>query len=117
MKRQFATLRTIAFLCLACMAGIARGQANFAGRLDASFHPPTDIGIPLYVHETYAVAIQPDGRVLFGGRMHFEGDEIIRLNTDGSRDSTFNGGAPVEFTDISAMTVQPDGAILLGGGN
>jgi uncharacterized delta-60 repeat protein len=97
------------------LSGIARGQANFAGRLDASFHPPTDIGIPLFVHETYAVAIQSDGRVLFGGRMDYEGDELIRLNIDGSRDSTFNGGAPVGFTEISAIIVQPDGAILVAG--
>src|SRR4030095_8196993 len=120
MNRQ-STALPIAFLCLAlalaCMTGIARGQATFAGRLDASFHPPTDIGVPLYVHETYAVAIQPDGKVLFGGRMNYEGDELIRLHPDGSRDSTFNGGAPVGFTEISAIAVQPDGAILVAGAN
>jgi uncharacterized delta-60 repeat protein len=47
--------------------------------------------------------------------MNYEGDELIRLNADGSRDSTFNSGAPVGFNEISAIVVQPDGAILVAG--
>jgi uncharacterized delta-60 repeat protein len=72
----------------------------------------------------YAIAIQPDGKILAGGSCNVGPDPsmgLIRLNTDGSLDNTFDGDGILSFdagttTDwISSLVVQPDGKILAAG--
>jgi uncharacterized delta-60 repeat protein len=64
----------------------------------------------------YAVATQPDGKVLLGG--DFTGVQgkyrqgLARLNPDGSLDTTFRTGVD---GSIRTIALQPDGKILLGG--
>jgi uncharacterized delta-60 repeat protein len=69
----------------------------------------------------YAVAVQPDGKILVGGRFTMIGgggtgsvsrNRLARLNVDGSVDTIFNPGAN---GDVLALAVQPDGKILVGG--
>ncbi|RYZ32320.1 MAG: hypothetical protein EOP49_37705, partial [Sphingobacteriales bacterium] len=92
---------------------IARLNSN--GSLDQTFRPA--IGVHESSHVA-AIALQPDGRVLLGG--HFTDPDgtktvmIIRLNSDGSVDSTFN---PKTHTDdsILSIAVQKDGRILIAG--
>ena len=62
--------------------------------------------------------IQPDGKILVAGNFHlvngaFHG-YIVRFNTDGSLDTTFNttGG---QSNQIMAMGLQSDGKIIIGG--
>lgn len=78
----------------------------------------------------YSVVLQPDGKILVGGSFSsyntYDGPNfisvpvgrILRLNTDGSIDSTFNSGA-VGFNsaneEVKALALQPDGKILVGG--
>jgi uncharacterized delta-60 repeat protein len=81
-----------------------------SGSVDASFHPPVpDV-------EARTVAIQPDKKILLGGRFsHLGADSrrgVARLNPDGTVDPTFD--AKVEG-DIHAIAVQSDGKILIGG--
>lgn len=77
-----------------------------------------------------AAALQPDGRLLIGGRSvvsnsasHFA---VIRLNSDGTLDTRFEGpsggGAGIavfpmgqNYDQVTAMAVQPDGRIVLTG--
>ena len=68
--------------------------------------------------EVNAVAIQSDGKILVGGNFtQYNGtarNRIVRLETDGSIDTTFGIGTGFNAT-IWAITVQSDGKILVGG--
>jgi len=91
--------------------GIARLLPN--GSLDASFGSnlePTNAVI-------YALARQPDGKLLVGGA--FSGVDghpvpgLARLSADGSLDGSFLADAAIR--SASAMALQPDGRIVVGG--
>jgi uncharacterized delta-60 repeat protein len=70
----------------------------------------------------WSIALQPDGKILVGGGFtSYSGvtrNYIIRLNSDGTIDNTFNigtgttGGFNVE---VNTIALQPDGKILVGG--
>lgn len=64
-----------------------------------------------------AVALQPDGKAIVGGSFtKFDGvnrNRLIRLNTDGSVDTSFN--AFVMNGEVRTILVLPDGKILVGG--
>jgi uncharacterized delta-60 repeat protein len=66
----------------------------------------------------YTVSIQSDGKILVGGDFtSYSGlstNRIIRLNTDGSVDSTFTVGSGFSGL-VDVITVQSDGKILIGG--
>jgi uncharacterized delta-60 repeat protein len=68
--------------------------------------------------EAVALAIQSDGKILVGGNFTtYKGtarNRIIRLETDGSIDTTFGIGTGFNAT-VWAITIQPDGKILVGG--
>jgi uncharacterized delta-60 repeat protein len=63
-----------------------------------------------------AIAIQPDGKILMVGAFTtyhgLPANRIVRLNTNGSVDLTFNASAN---TNINAVVLQPDGKTLIGG--
>ncbi len=83
------------------------------GGLDLSFNPGT--GANGWV---YAVALQPDGKVLIGGdftQVNGTGRaRIARLNTNGVVDVSFNSGSGAN-NRVTTIAVQPDGKILAGG--
>jgi uncharacterized delta-60 repeat protein len=62
--------------------------------------------------------IQPDGKIIVGGRFSLYGlhDEIglIRLNSDGTKDTTFNIGF-LDYALTKKILLQPDGKIILLG--
>ncbi len=97
-------------------AGVERlfvARLNADGSLDASFDPA--IGASGAV---YALALQPDGRVLIGGAFQFfDGaprGRVARLNADGSLDASFDpGDGANDF--VAALALTPDGRVLLGG--
>ena len=65
-----------------------------------------------------AIAIQPDGKIVAVG----EGAgimQVLRYNSNGSLDSTFNGTGRAEMTSgtASAVALQPDGKIIVAGDN
>ena len=63
--------------------------------------------------------IQPDGKILVGGGfITYNGvtvNGIVRLNTDGSIDDTFDTGVGALGGVVRSIKVQPDGKILIGG--
>ncbi|WP_395700282.1 hypothetical protein [Aquabacterium sp.] len=90
------------------------GRLNADGSVDAGFNPGAN-------SEAYAVAVQPDGKILLGGNFQALGGGtgttarrfIGRLNADGSVDASFNPGASGGV--VTALALQPDGKILAGG--
>lgn len=83
------------------------------GSVDSSF--PSGSGPDSYV---YAIAMQPDGKVLIGGAFTVVNGvtrrRIARLNTDGSLDTSF-ALANIADGEVRTITVQPDGKTLIGG--
>src|SRR5690554_521451 len=89
-------------------------QLNTDGSLDTSF----DIGNG-FNQGVLSTALQPDGKILVGGAFieyNWEPqNRIIRLNTDGSLDDSFNIGTGFNNL-VFSIAVQPDGKIIIGGG-
>lgn len=93
---------------------------NYIGRLNADGSVDADL-VGGANRSIYAVAVQPDGKVLVGGVFTTLGDGgpgttprnyLGRFNVDGSLDTSFNPGAN---DTVNALAVQPDGKILVGG--
>ncbi|MBN3862502.1 hypothetical protein HCU66_09730 [Pseudomonas frederiksbergensis] len=86
-----------------------------------------DAWLPLGVpgSEACDICVQDDGRILLVANHHFERADhvgmLIRINADGSLDSTFNGRGFVMVrhllmnSRLNSLTVQRDGQILVGG--
>lgn len=93
-------------------SGIVR--LNPDGSIDSSFNIRN--GFDKYV---YAMALQSDQKIIVGGSfLAFDGisqKRIVRLNTDGSLDVTFESGTGFSKGDIRSILVQPDDRILIGG--
>ncbi len=83
------------------------------GSLDTSFNPGSVANSGVL-----SIASQPDGKILIGGWLtQYNGttrNDIARLNSDGSLDTSFNPGSGVHGS-ISSIALQPDGKILIGG--
>ena len=67
----------------------------------------------------YALAVQPDGKILAGGGFTTLGGQtrnsLGRLNADGSLDSNFNPAASGLSASVKSLALQADGRILVGG--
>lgn len=67
----------------------------------------------------YALAVQPDGKVLAGGYVQQPNKTIsfglVRLLPDGTHDPTFNAVASPDTAAIYTIALQPDGKIIVGG--
>ncbi len=98
-------------------------RLNADGSLDTAFNA----GGSGFLFSSYpvfstvnALALQNDGKILVGGYFDtFNGTTgpagIMRLNADGSHDTTFNNGGSGGFIAY-AIVVLDDGKILIGGG-
>ncbi|HTD65293.1 MAG TPA: immunoglobulin domain-containing protein [Candidatus Limnocylindria bacterium] len=91
--------------------GIAR--LNSDGSLDATFDPGSGAN-----SDVLALDVQPDGKILVGGRFRsFNGrarHQIARLNSDGMLDPTFDPG-PGPDAEVLSIRVLSDGKIMIGG--
>lgn len=89
-------------------------RLNSNGSIDTSFNCSI-----MYGNGTvYDTLIQADGKIIVGGAFSpgtgFNGNNIMRLNTDGSLDNNFMSG--IGFSGyITAVSLQNDGKILAGG--
>jgi uncharacterized delta-60 repeat protein len=92
--------------------GVVRLNTN--GSLDTSFNCPVLYGNVAITSS----AIQNDGKIIFGGGFNAfnasVGDNIMRLNTDGTLDATLVTGTGFS-SNVSALAIQNDGKILAGG--
>jgi len=102
--------------------GIVVARYNSNGSLDTSFNGTGMVTTP--GGSGYAVALQPDGKIVVAGDASNGNDydfAVVRYNTDGSLDTTFNGTGGVT-TPIGAsndfgfgIALQPDGKIVVVG--
>ncbi len=110
---RFTTLRPNGATVATTRNYIARVDAD--GTLDIGFNPNAS-------HEVSSLALQPDGKVLLGGRfvsLQPNGavtattrNCVARVNADGSLDTGFDPNASY---NVNCVTLQADGKVLLGG--
>ena len=98
-------------------------RLNADGTLDPAFYTNTG----MFDNLIYAIALQPDGKILVGGQFtQFDGvtrNRLVRLNADGTEDTAFNNNLGTGFYystiynpgRVRTIYVQPDGKILVGG--
>ncbi len=82
------------------------GRLHPDGTLDTAFNPTTGGWVG-------CVAVQPDGKIVVGNSYRFQGSTLYRLNEDGSPDSTFT--CNLAYNSVNALAVQPDGKLLVAG--
>ncbi len=102
------------------------------GVLDTTFAGDGKLSVPIApgsgVDEAWALAIQPDGRIVMAGHCQMGGTTgedkcLARINPNGTLDTTFAAGgtltiaiAPGTQSDHTyAVTLQPDGRIITAG--
>ena len=100
---------------------------NIDGSLDASFGTGGKVTTPIGTGQdiAYAVAIQPDGRIVAAGNSlngsNYDDFALARYNINGSLDATFNTTGrvttPIGTYDDYAydVAIQPDGKIVAAG--
>jgi uncharacterized delta-60 repeat protein/uncharacterized repeat protein (TIGR01451 family) len=101
------------FLNVNGVSRIRIARLNPDGSLDTSFDPGYGID-----NTVYALTLQADGKILAGGSFQYAGaqnrNSIVRLNTNGTVDQTFDPGDGADDT-IYSISVQPDGGIIACG--
>jgi uncharacterized delta-60 repeat protein len=90
-------------------------RLNPNGSLDTTFNS-NGAG---FNSEVRTVVVQADGKVLAGGFFTaYNGTQVgrlVRLNADGSLDTTFNAGGAGANSTVLSLAVQVDGKVLVGG--
>ncbi|MCC2548037.1 T9SS type A sorting domain-containing protein [Hymenobacter sp. BT175] len=90
-------------------------RLNADGSRDATFNA----GGVGFDGGVFALALEPDGQVLVGGNFSLyngaAAGRLVRLNTDGSRDATFNAGGASFTNTVFALALESDGQVLVGG--
>lgn len=89
-------------------------RINANGTLDTSFHLSTS-----NVNQAiYSMVVQSDGKIIIGGTFNVpngaSSNFLMRLNSDGSKDTSFNTGAGANG-NVRCIALQSDGKILIGG--
>ena len=93
-------------------------RLNFDGSLDPSFSsdgtfPDSEqisSGTSYTLNDVQKIVLQNDGKILISGWLDEE-RFLMRLNSDGSIDTTF----PTMNISVTEIIIQPDGKILIGG--
>jgi uncharacterized delta-60 repeat protein len=94
--------------------GLAKGQVarlNADGTVDPTF---TYCGCHFIT--LVNVQVQPDGKILVGGKNPVSQAKVVRLNSDGSTDNSFNSAIPVTggtTADARVWEIQSDGKIFI----
>jgi uncharacterized delta-60 repeat protein len=108
--------------------GLLVERYNSNGGLDTTFGSAgvVNVAAPSY-GDGYAVAIQPDGKIVATGTIDASGQggvyprvAVVRLNSNGSLDTGFAGGGTDvidlgAFSYAQAVLIQPDGKIVIAG--
>jgi len=112
LEHHFLALRRVgAAVALLLLPFVARAQ--LVGDLDPSFNPGTGGD-----SRVFAIARQPDGKLVVGGQFYtfnsLARNRIVRLNADGSTDTTFVPGFGADST-VNGVALTPDGKVVIGG--
>jgi uncharacterized delta-60 repeat protein len=104
-------IRAVSLLLL--IGALTNNAFAAPGDLDLSFDPGSGVN-----DEVFAVAVQPDGKVIIGGQFTtvkgLVRRGIARLNANGSGDSSFDPGTGA-YGNVKALALQSDGKVLIGG--
>ncbi len=117
-------LKGLRIIAIASLCLLSRNANAAAGDVDITFNPaagvtqaPGPFGIELNVLD---LAVQPDGKTVIVGRFSHlddvEGSVILRLNSDGSIDSSFATPVSEFLSSASLVALQPDGKIIIARG-
>ena len=104
-------------LTLPLGSGVLRNivRVNSNGSYDSSFVSPTGFNIGGIVNTMY---LQSNNKILVGGKFTsynaVPSNRIIRINTDGTIDNSFNIGIGFD-NNLRVVTAQADGKILVSG--
>jgi uncharacterized delta-60 repeat protein len=73
--------------------------------------------VPVDASAANTMAVQPDGKILLAGLTEPQFGAVVRLNPDGSRDTSFGEGEGIvvdrRFSPFTAIAVQGDGRIVV----
>lgn len=110
--------RLAVLLCVFSFCDFEVCGASSATTIDPTFQPVTLSPTNSYVLRDNFATVQPDGRILIAGAFtSVNGEEtttrLVRLNGDGSIDTTFSADLPAGGPSPSSVALQPDGKILL----
>ena len=113
-------MKNIYFILIKAVFLIALLPSNLysqTGTVDPTFDPGTGTGFTGNA-DIICIALQSDGKILIGGYFNtYNGiavNNFLRLNTDGSRDNTFNVGTGAD-NSVHAISIQNDGKIIIAG--
>lgn len=112
-RSVYALLAAIAFL----QATSVRAQLRANGYIDTAFNQ-TCVSSPSVNFSTFALHVQPDGRIVAGGN-YSTGvgacrNAILRLNTNGTTDGSFQMiFSPNDF--VTSIATQSTGRLVVGG--
>lgn len=91
-------------------------RLNSDGTLDSTFASNTGVG---FNNTAYAVTLQSDGKILGGSSTNLWNGasvgSLVRLNADGTRDTSFDTSGGGANGRTRAIVVQSDGSIVAGG--
>ena len=88
-------------------------RLNPNGTPDAAFNPPLE-----YVNNLRSITIERDGKLLVGGTIKIGGQDrggLVRLNSDGSLDTSFNPGGAGTAGNILQTIESANGQIYAAG--
>ncbi len=89
------------------------------GTLDTGFNVGFGLDGPVFAIAVYPTNSIYAGKVVIGGSfIHYNGvaaNGLVRLNSDGSLDTSFNPGTAATNGIVNALAIQPDGRVLVGG--
>ncbi|WP_394775695.1 T9SS sorting signal type C domain-containing protein [Flavobacterium sp.] len=89
-------------------------RLNYDGSIDSGFNIGT--GFDKFI---YTIALQSDNKIIIGGTfLSYNGisqKRILRLNPNGTLDTTFDAGSGFSNGDVLSLLIQPDDRILVGG--
>jgi uncharacterized delta-60 repeat protein len=96
------------------------GRYNTNGTLDTTFDGDGKVTATNFVFTSTGtdVAVQPDGKIIAVGRPNSIGTSILRYNTNGTPDTTFDGDGRADLSSPdfgNAVAIQTDGRIIVGG--
>ena len=119
-------MRNYYLLSLLCVCAFGSNVFSQIGSLDPSFNT-ADVNNSLMGANSLVLALAefPDGKLLVGGQFSRFNNQtalgIVKLNTDGSIDASFNPGTGISSdgvtvnTSIDDFAIQPDGKIIVVG--
>ncbi len=89
-------------------------RLNMNGQVDTNFHSGTGFDF-----DVNAMAVQEDGKIILGGKFTIyngiAANRIIRINSDGSIDASFESGSGFSSDGVQAIKIDILGNIMVGG--